>query len=252
MTAPNASLRRLGPRSTTYVEEAERARIAHELHDDVAQRFAALIMSLHEMSATTDLRTREAAERSLQIAEALIKHIRSVALCLHPPLLDTLGLVSAIQHMVDECVRETGFRITISARPRTLAVDQDIAIACYRVVQEAVTNAIRHAHANRIRIKLRQRRHLLLVTVKDDGIGFAVPSVLKRSLVGIHVGVLGMRARILALGGRFAIDSAPGVGTALYAILPRSRVMAVESLSTFPRAASACAGDIPYGSQVLL
>jgi signal transduction histidine kinase len=252
MNAPNGSSWRLGTRSTMYVEEAERARIAHELHDDVAQRLAALIMSLHETAATTDMRAREAADRSLQLAEALLRHIRSVALCLHPPLLDTLGLVSAIQHMVDECVRDTGSCITVSARPRTLAVDHDIAIACYRVVQEAVTNAIRHARANRIRIRLRQRRHLLLVTVHDDGMGFVVPSVLTRALVGVHVGVLGMRARVLALGGRFAIDSSPGHGTAVYAILPRSRVMAVEPLPTLPRTVSACPRDSSHGSQVLL
>jgi signal transduction histidine kinase len=203
-------------------KEEEKRRIARELHDEMGQLLSAIKIDLKALGRLPAL----SEERGARIADAIglvdnmIGHVRAMALDLRPPLLDELGLVVALRGYAEGQSVRTGVAIGVEANAGAETLRPDTAIAAFRIVQEAVNNTLRHAAAERITVSVRADAERLLLSVRDDGRGFDVAEALLRAATGRHLGLLGMRERVEALGGRLEIDSSPGQGTEIRASVP--------------------------------
>jgi two-component system sensor histidine kinase UhpB len=163
---------------------------------------------------------------SKALVDEMIGHVRAMALDLRPPLLDELGLVAALRGYAEGQSVRTGVSIGVEANAGAEALRPDTSIAAFRIVQEAVNNTLRHGKASGITVSVRADANRLLLSVRDDGRGFDVPEALQRAATGKHLGLLGMRERVEALGGRLEIDSAPGQGTEIRASVPLEQEVA--------------------------
>jgi two-component system sensor histidine kinase UhpB len=159
----------------------------------------------------------------LAIVDDLLARVRRISLDLRPPLLDEIGLVSALRAYLQSQAALSGLAIVLHAveppdePPARLPADLEI--ACFRVVQEAVTNVLRHAGAGRIDVNVARSAARLSLSIRDDGRGFD-PITLDAAATRGHLGVLGMRERILARDGQFRLVSTPGQGTTVEVELP--------------------------------
>ena len=194
-------------------QEVERSRVAHELHDGVAQSAAALARRL-DLAADGD--PADLAEATRQ-ARALVRELRQVIAGMRPPVLDDLGLVPALRHLAGEAGE--GLSVTMSlelaGRP-----GRDIETALFRVVQEALSNARAHAGAGAaVHIGLAETDEGYRLAITDNGAGFD-PRNQPAARAGSGLGLAYMRERIERLGGQLTIASAPGQGTQLVAELP--------------------------------
>ena len=180
-------------------QEGERRRIALELHDEVGQALTAAMLRLDRVDV-------EAAKEGLRTA---LEEVRDIARRLRPEALDDLGLRNALRALVASVARDARIDITpeIEADLPPLSPEQELVV--YRVAQEALTNAVRHADAGALRFSLRRGGDAVLLTVEDDGRGF------DPALVSGASGIRGMRERALLVRARLEVDSAPGRGTAV-------------------------------------
>ena len=197
-------------------QEQERRAISRELHDEVGQSLNALRVDLANLAAITPPDNREAhqfLEAARGLADESIKALRNMALLLRPSMLDDLGLVAALGWQAREVSRRTGIRVDLVADDVPEELPEEHKTCVYRVVQEALQNASRHADAHKVRIAVQQARERLSLTIQDDGKGFDAHLV--RGL-----GLLGMQERVGRLGGAFHIRSEPGKGTLLTVDLP--------------------------------
>lgn len=199
-------------------QEAERRRIARELHDEIGQVLTAVKMNLRAAqlhlagsALASDL------EESIAAVERTLQQVRDLSLDLHPSLLDDLGLVPALRWLVARQAQQAGLSVQFAADPLDRRLSPDLEITCFRLVQEALTNVVRHAHAHQVYVELRYGDGELQLTVRDDGVGFDVQPVLERAMRGASLGLLGMRERVLLVGGQIDIASAPGRGTEIRA-----------------------------------
>lgn len=203
------------------IQEAERHRIALELHDQIGQSLTAVKLNLQIAQQIAKMPSLvQHLDQSVAIVECTLQQVRDLALDLHPPMLDELGLPAALRWYVDRQAQQAGFSIELIAEAFDVRPSPDIEMACFRVTQEALTNIVRHAQAQRVRVELRQRNTELQVLIHDDGVGFDVPAALERATRGESLGVLSMRERIEFVGGIFKIDSTPGRGTMLRIRIP--------------------------------
>ncbi|MCL4508325.1 MAG: HAMP domain-containing protein [Chloroflexi bacterium] len=203
-------------------QEGERERIARDLHDSTGQSLAAVLLSLEllEESIPADLSNlhRQIA-RSRELTAATLAELRSLIAGLRPAALDDLGLVAALRAFARQWLEENGVSVTITADvPRRLPAAVETAV--FRIVQEALTNCAKHAHAQHVDVTLHVQHHSVRVTVKDDGQGFDADQVRADALHGSHVGLLGMRERAELLGGHLKIASVLGQGTAVEVEVP--------------------------------
>ena len=180
-------------------QESERRRIALELHDEVGQALTAAMLRLDRVDV-------EAAKEGLRTA---LEEVRDIARRLRPEALDDLGLRNALRALVASVARDARIDITpeIEADLPPLSPEQELVV--YRVAQEALTNAVRHADAGALRFSLRRGRGAVLLKVEDDGRGF------DPALVPGASGIRGMRERALLVRARLEVDSSPGRGTAV-------------------------------------
>jgi signal transduction histidine kinase len=198
--------------------EGERSRWARELHDDTLQSLSALRISLSAARRSPDNLAAAVGDAVGQLEEA-ITNLRALITELRPAALDELGVKAAIEALAERSARrdievDVSVELTVdrgSDRPR---LTEDIEIALYRIVQEALTNAVRHGQARRAVIEIREGPAAVEVLVRDDGRGFDTSG---RS---DGFGLLGMRERVALLGGELAIRSSPGQGTTVSARLP--------------------------------
>ena len=207
------ALRRLNERL-----EDEARRIAHALHDDAGQLLASVHLVLEEVSTGLPARTRDRLKRVRGPLDEIEKHLRRLSHELRPTILDDLGLVPALEFLAQGVAARSGMTIKVdgAARPRLPAA---VETALYRVVQEALRNATKHAVATRVDIRLEVVPGAARCTMKDDGKGFDMRAVLDHK-GDRGLGLIGMRERLSALGGQFKIDSAPGRGTELHIMIP--------------------------------
>jgi signal transduction histidine kinase len=152
----------------------------------------------------------------------MIKLVRELSFDLRPPLMDELGLLSAVRGHLESLSGRTDLRISIKADDLPPRMPPEVEIAAYRIVQEAVTNTVRHAGATSVDVALRCAGDQLAIEVRDNGQGFAPGEVDGAAGERPHLGVAGMRERAQALGGQVTIDSKPGQGTTLRAMLSLS------------------------------
>jgi PAS domain S-box-containing protein len=214
-------LRAFGAGALRAAEE-ERQRIARELHDDTAQRLAGLMLLLKVASQVED---REERERRIEqvrdeIAEAA-EAVRRIARGLRPPALEEVGLAAALDLLVRSLRRAHSLDIELTAVRTGDRLDADAELALYRIVQEALTNAVRYAGASRIVVSLQADDRAVRAEIEDNGRGF-VPGRSDGS-DGRGLGLVGMQERARNAGGVLEIDSAPGTGTRVRVELPVRR-----------------------------
>jgi PAS domain S-box-containing protein len=208
-------------RRLVEAEEAERRRLAAELHDRVGQSLSALNMNLDmvalQMFATADESTRERLRDSLALVEQTLQTIENVMAELRPPLLDEYGLGAALAHHVEAFSRRTGVRVELddAAKEGSRALRTESALALFRIAQEALSNVAKHADAHSVRVSLEMRDGQALLAVVDDGQGFD-PDAPK----GRRWGMTTMRERAAAVGGSIDVLSALGQGTAVRVSVP--------------------------------
>lgn len=205
------------------LQESERRAIARELHDELAQHCTAIrIEAAYIQRADDPAQIIAAAQRSADTAELLYEGVRRLLRRLRPAELDALGLVAALQSLCSACTErgDAACRLIVAGDPDALGEAMDTAV--YRIVQEALSNAMRHARAAHIEVRL-ACGGAVEVVIDDDGCGFE-PTTRTHGL-----GLLGSTERAAALGGTLTVDSAPGAGTRVCVRLPRADRAAAAS-----------------------
>jgi len=208
-------------RRLVEVQEAERRRIARELHDEIGQALTAVGINLHAAQRLLDTPTLAShLEESISVVQRTLQQVRNLSLDLRPSVLDDLGLVPALRWYVDRQAQQVGFSVQFTADPLEKRLAPDFEIAGFRIVQEALTNVVRHAQAQRVRVELWQHEDELQLIIRDDGVGFDVQAALERAARGASLGLPGMQERAVLVGGQIEIESAPGRGTEIRARFP--------------------------------
>jgi signal transduction histidine kinase len=200
-------------RQVTHAQEEERRRIARELHDETAQELVHLVRKVEQLRDAPDL-TR-ATDDLLTIARGTLQSVRRYSRDLRPSILDDLGLVAAIEMVVEEANGRlpNGARLTVTGTPRR--VDGPVELALFRIAQEALRNVEKHARATSATVDLDFHSGRIRLSMTDDGLGFAPPkNVADLSRVG-KLGLLGMKERAELVGGSLEVHSSPGKGTRL-------------------------------------
>jgi len=207
-------------RAALWATEEERRRIALELHDDMAQRLATLLLRLRLISDTEDERQREAflAELREDILEAAAT-LNRIARGLRPPALEGVGVEAALRGHVRTRLSETDLDANVEIDPVSELLGEDEKLVLYRVVQEAISNVVRHAQASSVALRVFEEEGRLVAEVMDDGKGFVFEDV-ESGTRGL--GLLGMRERAGSVGGRVSVSSELGEGTRLRLELPVS------------------------------
>ena len=152
--------------------------------------------------------------------DGMIRQARDIALGLRPPLLDEAGLVAALDQHLKTLGSRSGVRIDLDAEQGDGNVPPEMSLTVFRLVQEAVNNALRHAQATTIRVTLRDDSDALRLTIEDDGVGFDREAVAQRTKRGEHLGLLGMTERTRSAGGIINFDSRPGSGSRVEVRIP--------------------------------
>jgi two-component system CheB/CheR fusion protein len=201
-------------------QEEERRRISRELHDEIGQQIPALMLSLRALESEDDPERSAAKLRELRAwIERFGDEIHQVALKLRPAALDDLGLARALSSYVEAWTARTG----IAAELVAVGIEEQrlpplIETTVYRIVQEAMTNVVRHASAKTVSVSVERRGETVLAIVEDDGVGFE-PGALVGAGVA-HIGLAGMRERATIVGGEFTVASHAGAGTTVRVRLP--------------------------------
>jgi PAS domain S-box-containing protein len=206
--------------SLQAVREEEKARIARELHDELGQALTGLKMDLAQLVTQLTPEQQGAigqANAMKTLIESTVASVRRIATELRPLMLDDLGLVATIEWLVNDFSRRTGIAVDLNLPEAEFEVDPELSTALFRVLQESLTNVVRHADADHVRVTLSGSDHDVRLTVHDNGKGIS----------GSHenapktFGLLGMRERASMLGGELAVESNPGAGTSIVMIVPR-------------------------------
>ena len=198
-------------------QEHERGALARELHDQLGQSLVAVSLNLEAIKGELSPASRARVPESMRTIKKMIEQVQTLAFELRPSTLDEFGLVGALRILVTRHGERTGVRASFTATPTDARAPVEIETACFRIVQEALSNVARHARARHVEVTLTAQDVALEVTVRDDGVGFNV----ERLRTGL--GLVGMGERAELAGGRLDIESAPGAGTTLRARFPLPR-----------------------------
>jgi signal transduction histidine kinase len=195
-------------------QENERRTLARELHDEVGQSLSAILMETEGAACAeepAEIREHLAAIRAM--AEKTVNEVRDLALLLRPSMLDDFGLAPALRWHAREMAKRTGLHVVVQADDAVDGLPEEHQTCIYRLVQEALNNAARHASARTVEVAVKREGQRVRFTVRDDGAGFD-----PRFVRGL--GLLGMEERVARLGGSVRFDSQPGRGTLVAAELP--------------------------------
>jgi len=210
-------LRRLSARLVT-VQEEERRTIARELHDEVGQVLTAIKVELAVAARTAGPDNRALAS-ARAITDRAMHTVRDLSHLLHPPLLDDLGLPETLEWYFRGFRKRHGILVDFVHDPAIGELPRETSLAGYRIVQEALHNVVKHAHATRCRVALTPAPGAIRLVIQDDGVGFDVAR-LSRPEGARGLGLIGIRERAAQLRGTVQIDSEPGAGTRLVIELP--------------------------------
>ncbi len=204
--------------------ETERRYIARELHDEIGQGLTAVKINLQSLHRIIDpMQFKKRLDDSIATLDRTLNQVRNMSLNLRPSLIDDLGLIPTLRWYIDRIASATGIDIELKTDAVDQGFEKETEIACFRVVQEAFNNIIRHAKADRIEVKLERHGDWLEVLVKDNGCGFHVEDAMDWAKKGNSFGLLSMKERVELSGGAMEIDSQPGKGTSLKARFPMGR-----------------------------
>ncbi|HZD56030.1 MAG TPA: cache domain-containing protein [Anaerolineales bacterium] len=211
------------------VQEAERLHISRELHDEVGQALTAVKVNLQAASRLADSSSLTPyLEESIGVVERTLDQVRNLSLDLRPSMLDDLGVLAAVRWYLDRQAKRAGFRAHFAADMPDVRLSSDLETTCFRVVQEALTNAVRHSQAQNVWVTIQQCDSELELVIRDDGVGFDVSSVMKRGAGDLSLGLLGMQERVELTGGKIQIKSDPERGTEIRALFPLTRLVQSE------------------------
>ncbi len=202
-------------------QENERRAIARELHDEVGQSLTTLKLRMQSMQRKADSDDLHGEiDQAISTTDQILENIRSLSLDLRPSILDDLGLVAALDWYVDKQSKSSDLSIQFIHGDIKRDLAPELEIACFRIAQEAITNVMRHARAKVAIVELHQRSEELLLSIRDDGMGFN-PNVARADAIhGKSLGILGMQERAENVSGHMEIHSDSSSGTEIYATFP--------------------------------
>ncbi|CAL9432816.1 HAMP domain-containing sensor histidine kinase [Streptomyces albus] len=217
----NAMLERLETERATssaralLAQEAERRRIAQELHDEVGQSMTAVLLELKRAADRAEEPLKGELQQAQETTRESLEEVRRVARRLRPGVLEDLGLISALTSLATDFATHTGLDVRRRLSPRLPPLEQETELVLYRIAQEGLTNVARHAEADRVELSLWPADDTVVLTVTDDGRG---PGLAKEG-----AGIRGMRERALLIGADLDISPAPQAGTEIRLTVPVSR-----------------------------
>jgi signal transduction histidine kinase len=202
-------------RRVVDAQELERRRLSRELHDQTGQALTSILLGLRALEETLDSEdSRKATANLRELVVGTLQDVRRLALELRPSALDDFGLVAALEHLTATFGEQTGMKVDFGAALGDERLPSEVETALYRIVQESLTNIVKHAHAQRVSIALTKMEGSVKAVVEDDGRGFDPAST------DGGFGLVGMGERLALLGGRLRIESSPGSGTTIAADVP--------------------------------
>jgi signal transduction histidine kinase len=220
-------LRRLS-RQLLLAQEEERKTISRELHDEIAQTLTGInvrLAALKTEAARSNKGLQQKITSTQRLVEKSVDIVHRFARELRPAVLDDLGLIPALHSFLKNFTTRTGVRTQLTAFATVDQLDTTRRTVLFRVAQEALTNAARHARASRVKLVIQKLPDRVSMSIKDDGKSFKVARAL-RANGGRHLGLLGMRERLEMVGGILALESAPGHGTTVIAQIPLHKTQA--------------------------
>ena len=200
-----------------HLQEEERRHLARELHDEVGQALTAAKINLQTAMKESDGAKSKRIDEAAAILEKLLGQVRQISLDLRPSMLDDLGLIPALRSLLDQQGRRASVAVRLSAKNMPENLDPEIQTTCFRIAQEAITNAVRHANATRIDVDLGRENGDVRLQVRDDGRGFDAESAQPQTA---GLGLIGIKERAALVGGWAKIISTPNKGTTIEVSLP--------------------------------
>ncbi|MCA1593875.1 MAG: sensor histidine kinase [Acidobacteria bacterium] len=222
-------------RRLVTAQEEERRRISRELHDHMAQHLSALMLRLKTLNTATpiDPTARHNLQQIQELTDQLVQEVHHMAWELRPAALDDLGLRTALANYAEKWAERSGVAVDFhSSGLDTERLSPEVETSIYRIVQEALTNVLKHAGARRVSVILERRREQVLVIIEDDGRGFEMEAVMNEKEGEGSLGLLGMHERVALVGGTLNVESRPGAGTTLVVRIP---VSSSPEKEVFPR-----------------
>jgi signal transduction histidine kinase len=226
LSATHARISDLG-RRLIQAQEGERSHIARELHDDISQQIALLSIEVHTLigSAWPSPRDKKPLRELMERVESLAKSVHDLSHRLYPAKLRLLGLVAGIKSLQRD-FSQPDVLVVFTHQMGPAVIPHDVTLCVFRVVQEGLTNAIKHSGAREICVHLADNGDGLALTIVDDGSGFDVDT-----RYGKGLGLISMKERLEAVGGSLTIQSAPGSGTRIEASVVLSAAKAVQTVA---------------------
>ncbi|HLQ45113.1 MAG TPA: sensor histidine kinase [Planctomycetaceae bacterium] len=202
-------------------QEAERRRIARDLHDEVGQTLTSLLIGLRTVTETDTVdAARTRVDELREVTSTLLEDIKRLARGLRPSVLDDLGLAPALERLTLDFGRVHDVEVSLDMSGLMESrLAEAVEVTVYRIVQESLTNTVKHAGAHAARVSIARTGNELVVAIQDNGCGFTTMSSQKLMSDG-HLGLAGMSERAALLGGSFVVESKPGDGTVVRARLP--------------------------------
>ena len=190
-------------------QERERASLARELHDQLGQSLVAVALNLAAIRGKLPAESGERIPESMEAIEKMIEQVETLAFELRPSTLDDIGLVGALQLLVERHGERTGVHASFTGPSTDVRIPPEVETACFRIVQEALSNVARHARSRNVQVTLTLQNLYLELAVRDDGVGFDANTTRR------GMGMVGMAERAELAGGQLDVETGPGVGTTL-------------------------------------
>ena len=198
-------------RRIVAAQELERRRLARELHDETGQALTSILLGLKQLEGAEPA----SVEALRELVVATLQDVRRLAVELRPKVLDDFGLVPALERLAQSFAEQTGIAVDLEAGAITERLPAEVETAIYRIVQEALTNVVKHAHAHRVSVFLTRNNRRIKALIEDDGQGFS-----PEAATGDGIGLIGMRERIELLDGTLTVESTSTSGTAIAVEVP--------------------------------
>ena len=218
-----------------HTQEEERRRIARDLHDDTVQSLIAIGQRLELARDMVDDDPAEAVNQ-LRDLRRMVTHttdnVREFSRNLRPAALEDLGLVAALQHLVNNLSQKSGVAVAFGIEGSAEGLSPDMEVAIYRIVQEALTNVRKHAGATQVQLEARFLPEMVQITIRDNGVGFAVPEEMAELASQGHFGLMGLKERAQLFGGQVTIES--NNGTSMQISMPREFRIPTSMSPTVP------------------
>ncbi|MHB8643849.1 MAG: GAF domain-containing sensor histidine kinase [Gaiellaceae bacterium] len=205
-------------RRVVGAQELERERLARELHDETGQALTSILLGLKTLEdAASDAERIASAAQLRELVVSTLQDVRRLAVELRPKALDDFGLLAAVERLAQTFTDNLGIATDVEASLGSERLPHETETALYRIVQEALTNVVKHARASRVSISLVRKSHSVSAVIEDDGVGFGGED---NGASGMGLGLVGMRERVGLLDGRLEVESRAGQGTTIVAEVP--------------------------------